>query len=142
MKRIFKIALLTFGLIGLAGTLILFFGAEAISNAIEVSEAMLSLQVLSPSITFVTIASVLRGYFNGLDKVLIEVDGGVNAETGKATLTGQGFTSASVRIENEEIIGLVRESKLDIEGLSRLLARNEKHFVNYNDTEESTNGQN
>ena len=32
---------------------------------------MLSLQVLSPSITFVTIASVLRGYFNGLDKVSV-----------------------------------------------------------------------
>ena len=25
-----------------------------------------------------------------------------NAETGKAILTGQGFTSASVRVENEE----------------------------------------
>ncbi len=69
--RIFRIALLTFGIIGLTGTLILFFGAGAIANSIEVPEAMLSLQVLSPSITFVTIASVLRGYFNGLDKVSI-----------------------------------------------------------------------
>ena len=69
--RIFRIALLTFGIIGLIGTVILFFGASAISKAIEVPEAMLSLQVLSPSITFVTIASVLRGYFNGLDKVSI-----------------------------------------------------------------------
>lgn len=69
--RIFRIALLTFGLIGLIGTLVLFFGAGAIANAIEVPEAMISLQVLSPSITFVTIASVLRGYFNGLDKVSV-----------------------------------------------------------------------
>ena len=69
--RIFRIALLTFGLIGLVGTLILFFGAGAIANAIEVPESMISLQVLSPSITFVTIASVLRGYFNGLDKVSV-----------------------------------------------------------------------
>lgn len=69
--RIFRIALLTFGLIGLTGTLVLFFGASAIANSIEVPEAMLSLQVLSPSITFVTIASVLRGYFNGLDKVSV-----------------------------------------------------------------------
>lgn len=69
--RIFRIALLTFGLIGLTGTLILFFGAGAIANSIEVPEAMISLQVLSPSITFVTIASVLRGYFNGLDKVSV-----------------------------------------------------------------------
>jgi len=69
--RIFRIAMLTFGIIGLTGTLILFFGAGAIANAIEVPEAMLSLQALSPSITFVTIASVLRGYFNGLDKVSV-----------------------------------------------------------------------
>lgn len=69
--RIFKIALLVFGLIGLSGTLILFIGASAIANAIDVPEATLSLQVLSPSITFVTIASVLRGYFNGLDKVSV-----------------------------------------------------------------------
>ena len=69
--RIFRIALLVFGLIGLTGTLILFLGAGAIANAIDVPEATLSLQVLSPSITFVTIASVLRGYFNGLDKVSI-----------------------------------------------------------------------
>lgn len=69
--RIFKIALLTFGLIGLTGTLILFLGAGAIANSIEVPEAMLSLQLLSPAITFVTIASVLRGYFNGLDKVSV-----------------------------------------------------------------------
>ena len=69
--RIFRIALITFGVIGLTGTLILFFGAGAIANAIEVPEAMLSLQALSPSITFVTIASVLRGYFNGLDKVSV-----------------------------------------------------------------------
>jgi len=69
--RIFRIALLTFGLIGLTGTLVLFLGASVIANSIEVPEATLSLQVLSPSITFVTIAAVLRGYFNGLDKVSI-----------------------------------------------------------------------
>ena len=69
--RIFRIALLVFGIIGLTGTLILFFGANIIASAIEVPEAVLSLQVLSPSITFVTISAVLRGYFNGLDKVSV-----------------------------------------------------------------------
>ena len=47
--RIFRIALLVFGLIGLTGTLILFLGAGAIANAIDVPEATLSLQVLSLS---------------------------------------------------------------------------------------------
>ena len=95
--RIFRIALLTFGLIGLTGTLILFFGAGAISNAIEVPEAMLSLQVLSPSIAFVTIASVLRGYFNGLDKVSV---------TAKSQSLEQVFKTV-ITIAAVQLIGIV-----------------------------------
>lgn len=94
--RIFKIALATFGLIGFAGTLILFLGAEAIANAIEVPEAKLSLMVLSPSITFVTIASVLRGYFNGLDKVSV---------TAKAQALEQVFKT-TITISAVELIGI------------------------------------
>lgn len=94
--RIFKIALLTFGLIGFAGTMILFLGASAIANAIDVPEAMLSLQVLSPSITFVTIASVIRGYFNGLDKVSV---------TAKAQALEQVFKT-TITIAAVELIGI------------------------------------
>ena len=85
--RIFKIALATFGLIGFTGTLILFLGAETIANAIDVPEAKLSLQVLSPSITFVTIASVLRGYFNGLDKVSVTAKAQALEQVFKTTIT-------------------------------------------------------
>ncbi len=64
--RIFKIALATFSIIGLGGTLILFFGAKYISNnLLEIPEAELSLVSLSPAIFFVTIISVFRGFFNG-----------------------------------------------------------------------------
>ena len=94
--RIFRIALLTFGAIGLTGTLILFFGASVIANAIEVPEATLSLQVLSPSITFVTVAAVLRGYFNGLDKVSV---------TAKSQSLEQVFKTA-ITILAVEFIGM------------------------------------
>ena len=43
------------------------------------------------------------------------------------------------QLENEEIIGLVRDSKLDIDGLSRLLGKSKKQSVNYNDLEEKDN---
>ena len=70
--RVFKIALMTFGVIGLIGTLILFFGAGYISNVIlEIPESELTLIALSPAIFFVTIASVFRGYFNGRDKISV-----------------------------------------------------------------------
>ncbi len=65
--RIFKISLVTFGLIGLTGTCVMFFGAKYISNAmLQIPEAELTMVALAPAIFFVSIASVIRGYFNGI----------------------------------------------------------------------------
>lgn len=70
--RIFKIALLTFGIIGFVATMVLFIGAGYISNVIlQIPEAEMTLVALSPAIFFVTIASVLRGYFNGREKISV-----------------------------------------------------------------------
>ena len=64
--KIFKIAFVTFALIGITGSLLLFLGAETIANDwIQIPEAKYSLIALSPSIFFVSITSVIRGYFNG-----------------------------------------------------------------------------
>lgn len=64
--RIFKVAFATFSIIGGMGTLILFYGANYISNVLlQIPEAEYTLVALSPSIFFVSISSVVRGYFNG-----------------------------------------------------------------------------
>ena len=64
--RIFKIAFFTFAIFGIIGTILLFFGAKTIANSwIQIPEAEYSLIALSPSIFFVAITSVIRGYFNG-----------------------------------------------------------------------------
>ena len=64
--KIFKIAFVTFAIIGIIGTILLFLGAKTISNEwIQIPEAEYSLIALSPSIFFVSITSVIRGYFNG-----------------------------------------------------------------------------
>ena len=64
--RIFKIAFFTFALFGLAGTVLLFMNAKMIAvKFLEIPEAEYSLITLSPSIFFVSITSVIRGYFNG-----------------------------------------------------------------------------
>lgn len=64
--RVFKIAFGTFAVIGLAGTLCLFMGANYIANVmLAIPEAELCLVALSPAIFFVSIISVFRGYFNG-----------------------------------------------------------------------------
>lgn len=69
--RIFKIAFATFGIIGLAGTLILLFGAEKIAGMMGIPEAEMTLVALSPSLFFVAIISVIRGFFNGRSKIKI-----------------------------------------------------------------------
>lgn len=65
--RIFKISLVAFGLIGLSGTCIMFFGARYIANEmLQIPEAELTIVALAPAIFFVSIASIIRGYFNGI----------------------------------------------------------------------------
>jgi len=68
--RIFKIALVTFGIIGLTGTLIMFFGAGYISkNMLAIPDAELTLVALSPAIFFVSLICVFRGYFSGRENL-------------------------------------------------------------------------
>lgn len=65
-NRIFKVAFFIFGLLGFIGTCILFFGAHYISNVIlKIPESEMTLVALSPSIFFVALICVIRGYFNG-----------------------------------------------------------------------------
>ncbi len=86
--RIFKIALLTFGIIGFIATMILFIGAGYISDAIlQIPEAEMTLVALSPAIFFVTIASVLRGYFNGREKISITAKSQTLEQVFKTLLT-------------------------------------------------------
>jgi len=86
--RIFKIALLTFGIIGFIATMILFVGAGYISSVIlQIPEAEMTLVSLSPAIFFVTIASVLRGYFNGREKISITAKSQTLEQVFKTLLT-------------------------------------------------------
>ena len=68
--RIFKIAFATFAVIGLIGSLMLFFGANIIANLwLQIPEAEMTLVALSPAIFFVAISSVMRGYFNARQNI-------------------------------------------------------------------------
>lgn len=68
--RIFKISFATFAVIGLIGSLMLFFGAGIISKSwLQIPEAEMTLVALAPAIFFVAISSVMRGYFNGRQSV-------------------------------------------------------------------------
>ena len=87
-NRIFKIAFLTFAVIGIIGTSLLFFGAEVIANEwLQIQEAKYTLMVLSPAIFFVSISSVIRGYFNGKQKMSITARSQTYEQVFKTSLT-------------------------------------------------------
>ncbi len=70
--KIFKIAFITFAFFGGIGSILLFMGAKIIAKDwIQMPEAEYSLIALSPSIFFVSIIAVFRGYFNGRQKFVI-----------------------------------------------------------------------
>lgn len=86
--RIFKIAFATFAVIGLCGTMLLFFGAGYIANVwLQIPEAELTLVALSPSIFFVAISAVVRGYFNGKENMKATANSQTLEQLFKTTLT-------------------------------------------------------
>lgn len=70
--KIFKIAISIFGFLGFVGTTILFTNASSIANKyLGIPEAEMTIITLAPSVFIVSIASVLRGYFNGREKISV-----------------------------------------------------------------------
>jgi len=86
--RVFKIGFALFASIGLIGTLLLFFGAKHIAVIwLQIPEAELTLVSLSPSIFFVSIASVIRGYCNGRENLNVTAKSQTLEQIFKSTLT-------------------------------------------------------
>jgi len=87
-NRIFKIAFATFSVIGLFGTVLLFFGAKIIANSwLQIPSAENTLVALSPAIFFVSISSVVRGYFNGRENMKVTARSQTLEQFFKASLT-------------------------------------------------------
>lgn len=65
-KRILYVSSILFGFTGFLGTVLLYFKGEFIAvEVLGISEACLSIKMLSPAVFFVSMGAVLRGYFNG-----------------------------------------------------------------------------
>ena len=65
-NKIFKVTFATFSLIGFSSAVFLFINAHYIANfVLAIPEAELTLMCLAPSLFFVSLISVFRGYFNG-----------------------------------------------------------------------------
>lgn len=86
--KIFKIAIVTFGLLGFLCSMFLFLGAETIANQwLQIPEAGMSLACLSPSIFFVSLICVIRGYFNGRECIKVTANSQTIEQVFKTLLT-------------------------------------------------------
>ncbi|WHH56946.1 polysaccharide biosynthesis protein [Petroclostridium sp. X23] len=68
--KIFNIAFYLLSTIGIVGTIILFFGAGFLTNIIGNPSAYLSVIAISPALLFVSLMSVYRGYFQGMQNMM------------------------------------------------------------------------
>lgn len=87
-NRILKVAILIFSIIGFCGSVTIFsFSKYIAQNIIQIPEAELSLKILSPAVFFVSIISVMRGYFNGKGKIYITAKSQFYEQVAKSIIT-------------------------------------------------------
>lgn len=68
--RIFKSAMILFGIVGFVAAALLYFGADAIAkHIIGIDGTQYVLKCLAPSVLFVCVSSVVRGYFSGMENM-------------------------------------------------------------------------
>lgn len=87
-NRIFKVAFCTFSVIGLIASMILMLGANYIANVmVQIPEAEMTLVALAPSIFFVSLIAVIRGYFNGTQSMSVTAKSQTLEQVFKSLLT-------------------------------------------------------
>ena len=87
-RKIFKTAMTLFTAIGLAATVILFFGADIFANyVIKMPGSQHVMRALAPSLLFVCVSSVIRGYFTGLKDMRATSNSQVLEQVLKCSLT-------------------------------------------------------
>jgi len=110
--QIFKIAFFTFAFFGLIGTGLLCISARTIAvKFLEIPEAEYSLITLSPSIFFVSVISVIRGYFNGRQNLSV---------TAKSQTIEQIFKTILTIIFVEMVAHVTKNNTMLMAGIANL----------------------
>lgn len=87
-KSIFNTAMILFSAVGLFATIILFFGADLFAEyLIKMPGSQHVMRALAPSLFFVCVSSVIRGYFTGLKNMKATSNSQVIEQILKCSLT-------------------------------------------------------
>jgi len=69
-KRIFAVSTVFFTLLGLAGSLVMFFFSDGFSAYVGSSMSAMSMRAVAPSLVVICAVSALRGYFQGFQNMI------------------------------------------------------------------------
>lgn len=70
VKRIFRISLLLFVIVGLVGMSAMIFGSKAFSAAMKSEPTYLCIIAIAPTLFFICISSAIRGFFQGYQQMI------------------------------------------------------------------------
>lgn len=92
-KRVFQTAAFLLGVIGLAGSVVLFGFAEQLAGFLGNKDSALGIKVIAPAVFFVSLLSAYRGYFQGKQNMFPTAASEVTEATTKLVL---GIAAAAV----------------------------------------------
>ncbi len=130
-NKIFKVALVLFSIIGLAGSILLFEFATKISDDyLHVKEAGISIIALSPSIFIVSIISVFKGYFTGRERIKYVAFSQTVDQVAKtfSTILLIEITSKILNTENTEFFAAIASFGTTIGNVFELITLVRKYF--------------
>jgi len=96
VRRIFRVAVITFSIVGLAFTAVMMLGARWFVEIIGNSRAYYAVLAIAPAIFFVAIVSAFRGYFQGLSNMVPTAISQL-IEAGGKLVFGLGLTYLLIR---------------------------------------------
>ena len=70
VKKVFKISMLLFLVVGIVGTAVMFFGARGFSSLLKADPTYFCIIAIAPTLFFICLSSALRGYFQGYQSML------------------------------------------------------------------------
>ncbi len=105
-RRVFETAAILLGVIGLAGSVILYAFSDALANLLGNPDSALGIRVIAPAVFFVSLVSAYRGYFQGKQNMYPTAASEV-VESSTKLLLGLALASAFVNMSLNTTVGRV-----------------------------------
>lgn len=97
VRKIFGTSLILFLILGISGTLILYFSADVYAEAIGISSSAPSVRAIAPTLLFICVSGAIRGYFQGYEIMMPTAVSQLIESIGKLTL-GIGLAAYCVNM--------------------------------------------